>query len=664
MARVRILSDDELVRSIKTKFKESKDVMDRLSIEIEACRHIYQGITNWKEGGLDSGLLTQSMAPRDDQSTSSPIEGLDLIKAVLFLHSKMCVSEPVVTCNASNQDQSNKKAAECAQSYIPFFKKHTNLQEKLEAGPYLGVSVYGNGIIYIGWDDNGGNFPLDDIPENQDITTVDFKMEGDFDVRVVPVRKFYIDANSKHGLVDAKHCFEEREIEFQEALFTFDRPDEQERIREEHERSCQPTLSDMESADSPTPTTVTIYEYWEKGMPWNGFLGSRVFFVNPLEPRIIRRENHPYKHKKLPYAMITDVDIPDNAYGMSRIIYAWQVQKSIDTILSLIMDNIALHGSAKFYTPEGATNEDGTDNDPASIGTYNPSSGGQPIQFRPANVTSDVWKGYEILRGMLNNLYGMNEFSQGQIPRELSSYAVQLALEMDDKYRIRLFNKKKQFLRDLYWMGLELTKQYMTDQRKLAITGVEGFSNDEYFSAAKLEGDYSIDVDYGQYIPVDPAAKKQQLLEFIKSGFFEKAGGDMKKIAPLLVDGTMLDVKDMFEKATKLQLAEIDKIINGEEVNVRKWDKHEAHAKAIDDYVNTETFEALDDEIKERIWAHGENHTNALAEQLAKSQPPPGGGGAPGGLPPGLSEMLPEMPPTKAARPSPEPITQPTGPIL
>jgi hypothetical protein len=625
MARVRILNDEELCASIASKYKESKDKQDIMKIEFDACKHFHQGISEYSQGGLDTGLLTNALfQPPQGETTPLNIEGLDLIKAVLFLHSKLCVSEPVVTCTPLNQDSTNKKAAENAQAYIPHFKKHTGLQEELESGPYLNTSVYGNGILYVGWNPDGGDFPLDDIPENVDITTVDFKMEGDYELRNIMPDKFFPDANAS-CLAKANHAIEEREIEYSEAMFSFDKPEEQAMI-DTHMKAVSNDQEIGEMSEQKKKTKLTIYEYWEPGKPWNGFLGAHVFFFDPIAPKILRRENNTFKHRRLPYAMLTDIDIPGNVFGMSRIVYAWQIQKSIDSLITQIMENISLHGSAKFLKPEGATNDDMDTNDPSAIGTFNPALGAQPVQFKPSNVTSDVWRAYEILQAWINNLYGMNEFSQGQIPRELSSYAVQMALEMDDKYRIRLFNKKKQFLRDIYVMGLEITKQFMTDTRKLKVTGIEGFANDEFFSVADIKGDYGVDVDYGQYIPVDPAARKQQLLEFIKSGFFEKAGGDMRKIGPLLVDGSMLDVKNIFEKSAKLQDAEITKILKGEKVEVRKWDDHEAHAIMVDEFIHSATFEALEEELKETIWAHGEKHTEELAKKLAKQKPLQAGG--------------------------------------
>lgn len=659
MAKLRILTDDELIETLRDQFNEARERLDKVKVELEASRGIYQGISKYSAGGLDTGLLTNYLFQQPDESTTEmAMEGLDLTKAILFLHSKMCISDPVVTATPLNSDPSNKRAAECAQLYIPYYRKHTEMQEVMEAGVYLNTVVDGNGVLFTGWDTDGGEMPINDNPE-------DIKMEGDYDLRSVMVDRFYIDASAMM-FKDADHVFEEMDVPTDRLLFKYgEKPEVVEQILT-HRRQME---AQMNSSDKRPKNTVKVYEYWLRGRPWNGFEGMRVVFIDPANPKILERGPNPLKHKKLPYSMLTDIDIPGNPYGMSRIVYAYQVQKGIDMLISMIMDNIQLHGVAKFMYPEGSISDDALKNS-ADLGIpFNPSTGGKIDWFRPAQVTADVWKAYDIMKGYINNIFGMNEFSQGQIPRELSSYAVQLAMEMDDKYRIRLFNKKKNFLRDAYVKGLEVTKQYMTEVRKLSIVGVEGFKDSEYFSSTKLVGDYDLDVDYGQYIPVDPAARKQQMLEFVKSGFFEKAGGNMKKLATLLVDGSMLDLKNTLEASYKRQQKEIDQIIKGDNVAVEKWDDDAAHLEAINDYTTTETFEVLPREIQDAIWAHGEEHTTKLATQLAQQGPqagaapgapggapggmPPPPGGAPGGMPPPPGEVKPPAPPAPGAVPTP-----------
>jgi hypothetical protein len=669
MAKIRILGNDELVESLTTKFRESEEKHKRIRLEWDACKSIYQGVNLQNQGGLDTGLVTSAVfAPSETSQEPIIFQGLELVKANLFLHAKLCITDPVVTARPRNQDPKSERAAQNAELYLPWMSQHTSMQEVVEFGAYLNCTVLGTGITYYGWDSNGGEYPLTEIPDNiESLKDFDFKMEGDLDLEDVNPYDFRIDGNAKSWRT-AQHCFWANDVPIEEALFRFTDEEAQELLQSEY-RNC--TDSTQGSAKEERKGTIRIWEYWEKGMPWNGMLGMHVYFIDSTSPKILLREAHPYRHKKLPFAVMTDVDIPDNPWGMSRIIYAHQCQKSIDMLMGLFLNNTSLFGGVRMMMAEGSMNEDSINNDTATVDYYNGASGQKPEYFRPVPVTSDVWRGYTLMKTAIDNLYGMSEFSQGQIPRELSSFAVQLALEMDDKYRVRLFNKKKQYLKDIYLQGLDLTQQFMTEPRKLSVTGVEGWKDGEYFSSAVLNGDYEIMVDYGQYIPVDPAARKQQILEFLKSGFYEKAGGNMQKIAKLLVDGTMLDVKDMFERATKIQEREIDSIIEGKDVPVMKWDKDEAHISAIDDFTSTETFRSLDPEIQEAIWQHGQAHTDALAQKMAQSGGGSPGGGAPaaggpqtapGGLPPAGPETGGAGVPTGAAGPGSGPAELGGGP--
>lgn len=675
MAKVRLLSDEEFRKILASKYQDAKDRSDKMKVEYDIAEMAYQCINSKVRGALDAGLATQFLfTPQNEENQMPLIEGLDLAKAVLFLHSKLCISDPVITATPRKQDHATKKSAKYAQHHMEFLKRHVSLQEVAEIGAYLNCCIYGAGVTFWGWNPHGGEKPMDEIPEDFDIEQFEFKMEGDHDVRNVNPKHFYPDATADMWK-NAEHCFEVMEIPSERAYFTFQTPEQQEILRTAHQNQ----VGDLDNTGKKEKSTVKLIHYWERGRPWNGFLGAHAIFVEPENPRILYRGPNPFKHKRLPYSILTDIDIPDNVMGMSRIIYAYQTQMCINNMITMVMDNMSLFGSAKAIMPEGGFNEDMIDNDKSLIGTYNPASGGKPEFFRPVNVTSDVWKAYDILKGYINNIYGMNEFSQGQIPRELSSYAVQLALEMDDKYRIRLFNKKKQYIKDLYIFGLEMTKQYVTEPIRLEIVGVEGFEDDAYFMSKDLVGEYDIDADYGAYLPVDPAARKQQLLEFLKSGMFEKAGGNMKKVASLLVDGSMLDMRDSMETSRNIQDAEISRLIKGEKVNVEPWDDDGEHAVAVEDFARTQTFEALPRDMKEVIWAHGEAHVKALAEKIAKSQGPNGAGGpmgqggpmggpSPGGA--GGGAGMPIPPKGAGAPPAPPgagaglPVASPGQPII
>jgi hypothetical protein len=658
MARVIQLTEEQLIEDLRNKFSDCEKRMQTLKVELDICRRVYQNISLSPPAGLDAGLMTQYLAPSNDAATEEMmVAGLELPKCLNFLHGKLCISDPLVTSRARNLDVKNKRASECAEMFIPHFKDHTNLQERLEAGTFLNVVVDGNGVYYVGWDTDGGAAPSKPPVTNPD-GSIEITMEGDFDCHSVSIDRFYIDAAAKTFL-DANYVFEELDMDVSKAVFKF--PDKIEIIKDALEkRRDNPAAVGVTSMSideqNKDKSTITVYHYWEKGTPWNGFNGAWVIFTEPKEPKILFRGPNPFKHKKLPYELYTDIDIPDNPYGQSRIIYCAQVQQSINTLLSMILDNIALHGSVHLIAPEGATNAESIKNSADKVWTYDPGSGGKIEQMQPKTVTTDVWRLYDIFKVLIENYYGMNEFSQGNIPRELSSFAVQLALEMDDKYRLRLFNKKKMFLKNIYTKALSIAQQFVSDRRKLKIVGTEMAPKLEYYSAADLDGDYDISVDYGTYLPIDPAARKQQIIELFKSGMYEKAGGNVRKLMSLLVDGDLLDAKFDTDKSREIQNSEIDKIIDGEEVGINEWDDNESHAAAVNDFCRTQFFEHLDKEIKSAIWKHGTEHIDELAQKMAEgggqpTQPgQPVGQGAPsGGLAPDANALNPGATPPGAA---------------
>lgn len=656
MAKVRKLTDGELSHNLKSFMSSGDQMMHRLKVEFDASRDIYQGVQNSLKGSaLDVGALSYMLSgPKASTDDDIRIDGNELIRANLFLHSKLCISDPVVTARTYSNDVVSKNGARFAENVILHVKNHTDLQEKLESGPYLDCVVCGTGVVYTGWDASAGE--VIDLPENFDADKHEFTMSGDYDIRSVDPRRFYINPSAT-SYYESDDCVEEVILPFKQAILLF--PEWEEAIRTWMKtEDCLKVVKEIDPAiNEENVRDVVLYHYWERARPWNAMLGSHVVFIDKKNPKILKRENNPYKHGELPYDVLTDIDVQRNPYGMSRNIYAAPLQDCCNTLYSLVMQNVELHGSLKLMLPEGGLSDKNTNN-PKDVIFFNAATNGKPEYLRPSAVTSDIWRLRDYWANSIEKIFGMSEFSQGQIPRELSSYAVQMAIETDDKFRIRLFNKKKKFIKGIYDKVLSITKQFVTEKRKLKIVGQENIASEEYFSNVELDGDYGIYVDYGMYLPADPAARKQQILELVKSGIFEKAGGNMRKLVSILVDGDMIDIRDHFEKAKIVQDNETTRMIDGQEVPVQDWQEHVSHIESIVEFQNTEFFENLDAEIKQKIDAHKKAHTAALAKLQAEAQPPQG-------APEGSAPATPSAEGGAGSNPpvSPNPIMNPSGPV-
>lgn len=623
----------EFEEKLRNLYEEGERERSRMLIEWDACDAVYQGVQAFKNGqGVDSlavaSLVGGSISGKDQVIA---LESTKLVKCNLFLHSKLCIADPVVTVKPYNSDYKNKVSAQLAQVVIEHLRQNTNLQEELERGVYLNTATHGSGFIKITWNPDLGNIlegPNAQFPERPVVC------EGDYELKSISPKFLIIDPQATS--IDKACCaIEDIVMTLDEALYAFD-VGHHERIKSF--MTTQENISRLEmygfsDLKPDTVRSIVVCEYWEVGKPWNAMLGRRVRYIDTKAPYILEDIENPYKHKKLPYLMLTDIDVNNSKYGMSRNVFGAPLQEALNQFMTQVMANIELHGNIRMLTPEGATNDDASTNDPSSEITYNAGLGAKPELLRPTTVTNDIWRLSDLLRSELDALYGMGEFSQGQIPRELSSYAVQLAIEADDKYRIRLFNKKKLFVKELYEKLISLTVQFVKEPRMLKVVGQENFYKVDYFRGESLVGEYGIYCDFGMYLPIDPGARKQQILELVKSGVFEKAGGNFKKLISILVDGDMLDVYDMFTQAKRRQEEEIARIINGENVPVEEWHEHEMHIEALAEFTQTAFFEKLEPEMKLKIWEHHQKHEGILAELTAKAnqqpqppgQPPPPG---------------------------------------
>lgn len=651
MARIRMLSDEDLVKHIQYELKFGRQLRKRLRVEWDIAEHIYQGVqTTVTEGGVDSDqAIAEFAGTRLRQNETPNVQSTHLTRAMLFLHSKLSIVEPDVVARPFTREWPDKKAANMAQFVIEHFKNVQEVQDKLEGGAYLSLVKRGSCVTYQGWDEDAGT--VKEADESFNAEEDEIEMTGDFVFRVVNCDNFFIDSTATR-FEDALSCIEQMWIPVVKFKYILGGLVEKGLLTQEvADETFRKVLANRDNTDSnqldsndktKSNAAVPVYFYWERAMPWNGMLGTFCFFVEdaahstsenePADLIILKRSEHPFDHKQLPYAFASDLPIEDSPFGMSRAVQTSHVHDIINQMYSMILDNVELHGGVFLVKPEDSTNDAVEQTNRAKIITYNPASGGQIYHLKPSNVATDVWKVVDDLKGEIDAFFGQGEFSRGEINRELSSYAVQLGIEMDDKYRIALFNSKKKMLKRIYTQIISIAKQYVTEQRMLMITGSEFMFEYPFFEGADLEGNYDITVEFGKYMPVDPSARKQMVLELINNGAFEKAGGNVKKLFKILLEGDMFDIVEVFDQAKRIQEAEIAKMLDGVEVPIQEWQEDSAHKEALEDFMQTAFFEKLDNDTQVRIWNHYELHSNRQAEREAKAnvQSTEGGGGEQG----------------------------------
>jgi hypothetical protein len=664
MARVILKNRKEILCQLKGVLQQMRKDREELEEEWQLCQDVYQGIPQQYNQDQIAEYQLESMDSGEGGNTDYAIMSTIGTQAQQFLQSKLCVSEPVVTVSPTTRDHADKMSAEAIRSYIKYMRHHTDMQERLEGGVYHHVATIGIGVFYTGWDPNAGEPNVEEGFDPR--VNPEFEMTGGLCFKAIAPHDFWIDPNVNE-FYDARCCVHRDTVPMEVAIARF--PKKLDLLKKYSKVSRREHLSSFKNAgnngeysdgssenaegDIDYSKVVPIYYYWEKATPENGMLGRLIPFLDFDDPKPLMddvdEENGtdavetaylPYDDGKLPFEVLTDLDVSGTPYGLSRTVLVYPIIQALSQFYTIILANIDLHGSLHLLLPEGSATI--PSDSPVKTYYFNPHHGAaKPSYLNPSSVTGDIWRMSEIFTTEIQNVFGMNEMSQGQINRELASYAVQLSIETDDKYRVRLFNKKKKVIVGIYNKGISRARQFMNDSHNVSILGLEKYSALSYFKASDISLNYRVDVDYGNYLPPDPTAKKNQLMELLKTGIIEKAGMDPKRFISVLVDGDMLDVKDLAEGARLVQEEEITRMMRGEEVEVTNYHIHEDHLASLAEYMNSIEFEVLPLALKQAVLEHKQQHVKKLAELQAKAQPPPQGGpqggppqGGPQGAPP------------------------------
>lgn len=645
--KVIILSDEKLKDQLEKKMKAGITKLTELNKEWSANDCIYQVVQNQRRTA--SAVDARSMAIQSAVMEGAHHTSLScrVASAAINHQAKLVMSEPTVCAKSLDSDTFAKQREEYTQQYCDNLYRAFPVKRILSSKVYLDVAVRGIGVLAIEWNPYKGD--VKQAPETPD---GEIQMTGDHDFRYQNPKYFIMPPNCTIFEVDANWCIGGDETDIEELRWMF--PDQIEEIidmAETHRREGFNMEDETEIKEDPQrPTATILWTYYEKHAPHNGMRGAKVhFFQKPDQGvMILERKELDNKHGELPFCVITDLDLVGDAYGISRMTLAAPHHDRLSKFYSQIEKNIENFGSTRILIPSNMNANVLTANGCVAI-PFNALTGEKPIYLQPSAITSDIWRFHEVLGREIDMLYASGEFDRGEINRELSSYAVLTAIERSEAKLVNLFNKKKEFIKRMYTLAISDAQQYITEEREFATAGGLSHHKFQSFKGADLVGRVNLTVDFGMYMPIDPAARKQQLFELVKMGAIEKAGLPMKETVSALMGGDIQQIKDIADMAKDVQKEELYRLMNGEEAPVQLYHEHLSHMSVTATFMNETMFEMLDPQVKQAIYTHFKEHEAKAAEIMAKA--------AAGAQPPGvMGEGAP--PPPNAAAPSQTPPPQ------
>lgn len=518
--------------------------------------------------GIDSDYKVEM--PDADQSNLETNVAY-VFKNFRFIHAQMSSNPPSVAMRPQTSDQDDHRKADAADRISRWALRHYKLQEKQDQ-QNLHTLGYGSGFMKTVWDSTKGDI-IEFDPENNECV-----LEGDIAITVPFVWNMYIDPDAK-SWDDVKYVIEKIYMDYEEACARWPhKKDELKAARiEEAEGSPSPRGGRTSQLNDKHYNCVELLEYWETGLPTNGYLGRYCIItlagnkvIEPCGPSpfrfkragaVSRIENDDKltdemkqfkigklpEQAQLPYHLLTDIDVPNIVWGKSAVDYAAHMQENLCRLDSARLDNIRAAGTTKLVLPENTEiAEDSLSDIPWDVIRI---TGNQPPYWQsPAQMMPQMESERQHLINGINDVMGVNESMFGQQSREQSSAAMQYATNQGNMIRRRLFNKYTLNVESIYKAILNLVRKHWTVERTIFVVGKEKALEAIDIKGADIDGGYDVVGEYGTTLSLDPITRREEILTM--QPLFEKAG------VPARTSMKMLKLNEVEGLFDELDLAE------------------------------------------------------------------------------------------------------------
>lgn len=637
-------------------------------------------------GGWNSTAeLLQLMQNSAGDATSISLPRIK--KNVRYLHAQMSANPPSAVALPESSDETCRRAAAAARHIMKWGSRQYMFQEVQDMTALSTVSL-GTGVARLSQDPNKGKVV------EFDEKTGEVTVEGDISHRWISLWDFWVGQNAKVAN-DIEETWTKETLPWDEAMARF--PNQAELLE-----SCviNPHNADMEewgdigaadilrngtAKETDAEKKVEILEYHQKGHIFNANLGYHCFHTKEgklLSPLV----KNPEPKACIPYATMTDLDMPGHFYGKSTVDFAIPIMLVVDSIDTMVLDNLETHGNLKLVVYEGSeVNDDDLNTNPHQVIRVSGTAQQAPTTVNMPALALDFYKLRDNLLAAIDEIMGINEVIQGQFQKDMSGFSAQTAINAANLVRRRLFNKYTMYTEKVNQLLLDNVALHWATKRKLPVVGTEDSDSIAEYDKSSVASGFILQVQYGQNFSLDPAMRREEIMQSIP--VLKEAGVNPKTIARMLkwneVEGLFDEVEiarnrqlEIFQKAIELYEGPTSKVEVMPATDMT-YAAHDLMAEAAMQYFMTKEYLKLDPELKKAMYQHykerlqcaalmatGKEPTaEAVAEAMKAGDAPAAPAAAPGApVGPGGPPQIPGLPPMPGA-PAAAPMgAAPAGP--
>ena len=568
-----------------------------------------------------------------ENKTDQPFAINYVFKYIRYLLSQMAANPPSLVVRAASESVKDKRKAEVADYASRYVKKEHDLQEVVDQRN-LKTLTKGTGFIKVLHDPNRGE--LLEFDEATSMAT----FQGDLHIYSPSNWDIYPSADSLPGR-SLPFLFERLTFTKEEAYARW--PDQIRLLEEASKNSKSRSWKRFFSREDVTGTSaeemIEVYEYWEDRAPVNANKGR---FAYCLEGGKILGElmDSPSPEGRIPFDVLTDIDVEDEFWGKSIIEYMESIQNVLNALDKGDLANIEAHQVIRMAIDSEATQlaDDVLTDDTRDVVQY---KGDLPTFLNTPGTMPDVPRFRATCMEGQKDMAGVTDEMQGRMNRETSGYTFQTAINAGNMIRTRLYNKFARSVKNTYLLALLNIRDKWKIARTIKWLGDENEMLYRDLLGTDLEGGWDLDAEYGNNFSLNPDIAREQIMQMIP--LYEKIEGfDWNSLADRVKHGDIGGIEDKYKLAKRRQQEVFNKMIlhfEGKGVSAyiepRENQDHTNMLKYCDYYVMTGEYDKLDEELKTLIDRHVEDRRAVQAKIVAAAQPPaPAAPPQPPGMPP------------------------------
>jgi len=528
------------------------------------------------KGPVTSELLQRFFTEGEEDNTTVNY----IFKHHRFLNAQMSANPPTVQARPSSSDPTDKRRADAADRVCRHGIRAYSMQEMFDLNNCQTL-LYGTGFMKTDFDPTKGEFKEYDPDSNG------FTMTGDFVLNPLTIWDVWIDPHARKWK-EVEYTFERVWLSMDECIMRW--PDKEEALKQAQKHVEDETIKQQQNHKVRLKETkIPVYLYYEKGLPVNGMQGRFAsmtedgVLLDPVQTspfKFYEPSQDPIELKKqvdaealglevdrgpeiarLPYHILTDIDIVDSPYGKSFIEYAAPAQETINKLDSLNMENIAAHGYCRIILPEGADiAEDSIKDTPWEI--VRVTGGRDPHYFEVPKLMPEVNQMRDKHHGGIDDMAGVNDSMYGKQEREQSGFSMQYATNQGNMIRRRLFNKYVLLVEGVFRSYLAVAQKHWKDERTIKVLGKERAWQTYSLKGADIFGGFDLVVEYGSSLSLDPTSRREEIMALMP--LFKEAGVEPRTLMEMLKLNELGSTHDIVSQAKERQTEIFDQIIMGQ----------------------------------------------------------------------------------------------------